>query len=84
MNVIRAISSEGQGRVKYFTDLHQRLENDRKFRDYFEQETDQIPQFYIDKMKADLGPLWEWLPEGAIYHDQNAYLKSTKEQVLIA
>jgi hypothetical protein len=26
-------------------------------------------------MKKDLGPLWEWLPEGAIYHDQNAYYK---------
>ena len=24
----------------------------------------------------DLGALWEWLPEGAMYHDPNAYLKS--------
>ena len=84
MNVVRAISSEGQGRIKYFTDLHKRLETDNMFRDYFEQETEEIPQFYINKIREDLGPLWEWLPEGAIYHDQNAYLNSTKQQVLIA
>ena len=29
--------------------------------------------FCIDKA---LGSLWEWLPEGAMYHDPNAYLKS--------
>ncbi len=84
MNVVRAISSEGLGRVKYFTELHRRLETDRQLRMYFEQETDVIPQFYVNKIKEDLGPLWEWLPEGAIYHDHNAYLNSTERQVLIA
>ena len=24
-------------------------------------------------MKQDLGELWDWLPEGAIYHDAYAY-----------
>jgi len=32
-------------------------------------------------MKEELGPLWEWLPEGAIFHDQNAYLNSVEERV---
>lgn len=84
MNVIRGISSEGFGRIKYISTLIQLLETDRQFRMYFEQETDVIPQFYINKIKEDLGPLWEWLPEGAIYHDHNAYLNSTEQQVLIA
>jgi hypothetical protein len=34
----------------------------------------------MDLMKKDLGPLWEWLPEGAIYHDQNAYYKKDMER----
>ncbi|MEX1000077.1 MAG: hypothetical protein WD000_09020, partial [Thermodesulfobacteriota bacterium] len=57
-----------------------RLDEDRQFRDFFEGETTIIPEFYIDMMKKDLGPLWEWLPEGAIYHDQNAYYKKDKEK----
>jgi hypothetical protein len=84
MNVIRAISTEGYGRVKYTATLIHLLETDRQFRMYFEQETDVIPQFYVNKIKKDLGPLWEWLPEGAIYHDHNAYLNAEKQQVLIA
>ncbi|MFB3056347.1 MAG: radical SAM protein, partial [Ignavibacteriaceae bacterium] len=84
LNVVRAISSEGLGRVKYFTDIHHRLETDRQFRMFFEQETDVIPPFYVNKIKEELGPLWEWLPEGAIYHDHNAYLNSTEQQVLTA
>ncbi len=84
LNLVRAISSEGLGRVKYFTDIHHRLETDRQFRMFFEQETDVLPQFYVNKIKEDLGPLWEWLPEGAIYHDHNAYINSTEQQVLTA
>ena len=84
MNVIRAVSSEGFGRIKYISTLIQLLETDRQFRMYFEQETDEIPQFYINIIREDLGSLWEWLPEGAIYHDHNAYLNSTKREVMTA
>ena len=35
-----------------------------------------IPQFYVDWIKRDLGPFWDWLPDGALYHDANAFLKS--------
>ncbi len=84
MNMIRAISSEGWGRVKYFTKIGMLLETDKQFRMYFEQETDIIPQFYVNKIKEDLGQLWEWFPEEAIYHDHNAYLNSIKPQALTA
>jgi len=81
---MRAVSSEGFGRIKYISTLIQLLETNRPFRMYFEQETDVIPEFYVNKIKEDLGPLWEWLPEGAIYHDHHAYLNSTNQQVLTA
>jgi len=35
-----------------------------------------IYPIHQDMVQKDLGPLWEWLPAGALYHDQNAYLKS--------
>ena len=57
--------------------MRDKLKTDRKFRDYFEGESDVLPQFYIDRVKNDLGPLWEFLPEGAIEHDPYAYIKST-------
>jgi hypothetical protein len=32
----------------------------------------------VDLVRKDLGPLWRWLPQGALYHDPNAYLKSER------
>jgi hypothetical protein len=76
MNVVRAVSSEGFGRIKYHSQVRRRLDTDRQFRRYFEQETTELPQFYRDLARKELGPLWEWLPAGAMDHDPNAYLKS--------
>ncbi len=25
-----------------------------------------LPAFYVERVRKDLGPLWEWLPEGAL------------------
>jgi hypothetical protein len=84
MNFVRAISTEGDGRIKHFTIIRELLKTDRKFRMFFEQETNEVPEFYVSKIKKDLGALWEWLPDGAINHDKNAYLKSAAQPKLMA
>jgi hypothetical protein len=78
MNLVRAVSTEGFGRLQYHRDIRKRLDQDRQFLPYFEQETTELPQFYVDLVRQDLGPLWEWLPKGALYHDPNAYSKSER------
>jgi hypothetical protein len=75
MNVVRAISSEGYGRIKYFSEVRDRLSTDSLFRAYFEGETTRLPDFFRQRVKRDLGPLWEFLPEGALEHDPRAYLR---------
>jgi len=84
MNVVRAVSSEGFGRIKYHTEVRRRLDADPQFPRYFEQESTELPQFYVDLARKDLGPLWEWLPEGAMNHDPNAYLKSRTTSVALS
>ena len=74
MNLMRAVSSEGYGRIRYFKQVRERLVNDRSFRAYFEGETTELPEFYTNIVKKDLGQWYDWLPEGALQHDQNAYL----------
>jgi len=77
MNFVRAVSSEGWGRIDYHTKLRRRLDSDRSVRRYLEGETDVLPAFYHDRIKHDLGSLYEYLPDGTLYHDPNAYLEST-------
>lgn len=75
LNLVRAVSSEGFGRLKFYREVRRRLDEDKPFRDYFERETTELPSFYLTMMKNDLGELWDWLPKGAIDHDPLAYLK---------
>jgi hypothetical protein len=78
MNVMRAISTEGFGRLRYHAGIRRRLDEDPQFLPYFEQETTELPKFYLDLVRKDLGHLWEWLPEGALDHDPNAYSNSER------
>jgi len=83
MNSVRGVSSEGFGRIKYHTAMRRRLDADLSVRRFFEQETTEIPQFYVDRIRRDLGPMWEWLPKGALHHEPNVYLNSAQEKALI-
>lgn len=78
MNVMRAVSNEGFGRIRFYRTILKNLREDSSFRAYFEGETKQLPAFYKNIIEKDLGVWLRWLPEGAIDHDPNAYLKKTK------
>ena len=58
MNVMRALSSSGFGRINYYEEVRRRLDIDRQFRRFFEQETSEVPQFYVDRIRKELGLLW--------------------------
>jgi len=73
MNVARAISSEGFGRVRYHTMIRGLLDTDLQVRAFFDGETTTVPQFYVDRIRTKLGPYWEALPEEALVHDPNAF-----------
>lgn len=77
MNVMRAVSAEGYGRLRFFRKVRKNLEEDINFRKYFEGETNELPSFYKNIIQQDLGIWWKWLPNGAFNHDPNAYLHKT-------
>jgi hypothetical protein len=76
LNVVRAMSSEGAGRIRYDTTVRGLLDSDRSVRRFFEGDSREVPAFYTDQMRRDLGPLWDSLPAGALEHDPNAYLRA--------
>lgn len=76
MNVVRAISSEGSGRLRYYRTVRELLRSDRRVQAFFDGESSELPAFYVERVRRDLGPFWADLPSGALMHDPNAYLKS--------
>ena len=81
LNFVRAVSTEGHGRRKYYAGMARRLDTDPEFRAYYEGRSKQIPAFFLDTIRKDLGPLWDWLPVGALEHDPNAYLASETARI---
>lgn len=77
MNLMRAISSEGYGRIRFYKMVRRNLKEDRHFRNYFEGETRQLPAFYRNIIEKDLGKWFQWLPASALDHDENAFLRKS-------
>jgi hypothetical protein len=82
MNLMRAVSSEGYGRIRFFKNIRRRLAEDKAFRAYFEGDSLQLPPFYSQIIKKDLGVWWRWLPARALAHDPNAYLQKKGNEAL--
>ena len=80
-NLVRSVSSEGFGRIKYYTKIRTLLDTDASVRDFLEGETSELPRFYVQKIRKKLGPLWDALPAGAVMHDHHAYLNSYEEPI---
>ena len=76
MNVVRAVSSEGFGRIKYHTQVRGLLDSDPTVRDFMDGRTTEIPDFYVNRIRNELGSLWDQLPDGALQHDPLAYLNA--------
>ena len=82
-NLLRAVSSEGAGRLRYYREIRRRLEHDTAFRDYWEGESEVVPDFYVQRIQRDLGSLWEWFPREALVHEPNAYLHESRATRLL-
>ncbi|MBI3872956.1 MAG: radical SAM protein, partial [candidate division Zixibacteria bacterium] len=79
LNVARGMSSEFPGRVRYYSEVRRLLDHERPFRRYFEQETTELPLFFRNRLRTEMGHFWDWAPKGSVQHDPYAYLKAERE-----
>ena len=77
VNFVRAVSSEGRGRIRHYRQVRHAIATDDSVRGYLERESCELPSFYRDRIRSDLGAFWPLLPEGAIHHDPYAFMKKS-------
>jgi hypothetical protein len=70
VNLIRSSSSK---RAKFQRTMHEALKTDQSMRRFFDGVTREIPSFYVSRVKAGLGPLWDALPRSALLHNENTF-----------
>ncbi|MEJ2540441.1 MAG: radical SAM protein [Gemmatimonadota bacterium] len=76
MNVVRGISSERMDRVRHHARIRDLLRSDPEVHRFHHRETQSLPAFYKNRIREDLGVLWEALPDDGLHHDHHAYLRS--------
>ena len=81
MNLVRATSSEGWGRLEYHRSIRRLLDTDPAALPYFEGRSSRLPDFHQARIDRELGSFRTHLPLGALDHDPNAYLKSESRMV---
>ncbi len=81
LNGVRAVTSN---RAAYQATIRRLLDTDVDVRRFINGESTVLPKFYENRIRRSLGPLWDALPEGALMHDQNAYLNSQDRSSTVA
>lgn len=76
MNVVRALSSEGHGRIACNKSVLDQLHSVSRFRLFFENGNADLARFCPDHIRQDLGEMWQWLLPDAMHHSRKAYLHS--------
>lgn len=79
----RGITAEIYNRIRVHRNMRQWLD-EPDFRAFFEGETTKIPTRFVDIIRYKLDWLWEWLPDGALDYNPNAFLESGAEHPLTA
>jgi len=62
LTLFLSFSVGASGKIGHVSTLLKDLQNKADFRSFMMKETDRVPDFMIEKVKKDLGPMWEWLP----------------------
>jgi hypothetical protein len=75
LNLVRTTSSQ---RAQFQGKMRRLLIEDQDLRAFLDGRSTELPGFYRKRLQRQLGALWEALPDGALMHDPNAYLKRTE------
>ena len=73
--LFRALTAERQNRLRYHSEMRRWLD-EPQMHAFFEGDTREIPPRFTGIIQSHLGPLWHWLPPGALEHDPDAFAKS--------
>lgn len=64
--LLLSLTIGGSGKISSLSSMLKNLQKEPEFRAFVERKTNRVPRFIIEKVRHDLGPLWEWLPDKSL------------------
>jgi hypothetical protein len=64
-----SITEGGKKKIDRLTSMMNMLNKDNGFKQFVNKESGKVPAFMINKVRRDLGYLWQWLPDKSLAYD---------------
>lgn len=69
-----SLSVGGSGKINNVSAMLKNLRSKSDYRSFMKKETISIPDFMIKKVKKDLGPMWDWLPNKSLSYTKHSLI----------
>jgi hypothetical protein len=71
ITLLLSLTIGGTGKIRSLASILKNLDKEPEFQSFVRKETNRIPQFMIDTVRNDLGPLWDWLPDKSLSYNSD-------------
>ena len=78
ITLLLSLTIGGAGKIRSLSLILENLKREPEFQSFVKKETNKIPQFMIDTVRSDLGPLWDWLPNKSLSYDTDILSNPSK------
>jgi hypothetical protein len=71
ITLLLSLTIGGVGKIRSLSSILENLQKEPEFQTFVKKETNKVPQFMIETVRKDLGPLWEWLPNKSLSYSSD-------------
>ena len=71
ITLLLSLTIGGAGKIRSLSSILKNLQKEPEFQSFVKRETNKVPQFMIETVRNDLGPLWEWLPDKSLSYNSD-------------
>jgi len=71
LTLLLSLTIGGRGKINHLSSLLNELQHIPEFESFVRKETSKVPVFMIEKVKIDLGEMWQWLPDKSLSYNPN-------------
>jgi hypothetical protein len=73
ITLLLSLTIGGAGKIRTLSSILKNLREKPEFKSFVKKETNKLPQFMIDTVRNDLGPLWDWLPDKSLSYNSDTF-----------
>jgi hypothetical protein len=77
ITLLLSLTIGGSGKIRSLSSMMKNLRRETEFQSFVKNETNCVPEFMIEAIKRDLGPMWHWLPNKSLSYDSKILSNST-------